>query len=364
MKYSDYLFYLCLCVFLFLIKVKPFEYIYHKKIIEKKDREKEKIFNYIRSQINEDAEEKNFFLTLEEKKEIFLSSNISSSLQQKLALVKAFNVKNNSIEQKDQKETNAEKDLMSEANVSFLFLKEQLLKNYFDRHFNGNKNNSFLFSVFIFLVSSLTKKGITFDISLDYAKEILMTSNFNYFFSKTNQFDMVNFLLFLKEKFIMNRENNLLFNEKAKRILQKIILWDTKEKIEHERALNQFYNMAKRENCCAVFSFYRDDSKRVSGLEPYGDLHLDYDIYRSVLFDYSKNLSSVRRRSFSDLNLVKKEKTFFMMPILKSNMVKYVVPAEEKISVEEIFSYIRQSENCKLCSIIFLDEEDIRFLLY
>lgn len=361
MKYSDYLFYLFFCVFLFLIKVKPIEYIYHKKIIEKKDREKEKIFNYIRSQINEDIQEKNFFLTLGEKREIFLSSDISSSLKQKLALSKAFNVKNNSIEQKD---SNAEQDLLSEIAVSFLFLKEQLLKNYFDIHCNKNKNNSFLFSIFIFLVSSLIKKGITLDISLDYAKEILMTSNFNYFFSETSQFDILNFLLFLKEKFIMDRDSNLLFNKKAKRILKKIIVWDTKDKIEHERALNQFYNMGKRKDCCAIFSFYAQDRKRVSSLEPYGDLHLDCDVYRSVLFNYSSNPSSVRRRSFFDLMLPKKEKTFFMMPILKNNIVKYVTPVEEKMPVEEIFSYIRQSENCKLCSIIFLDEEDIRFLLY
>lgn len=361
MKYSDYIFYLFFCVFLFLIKVKPIEYIYHKKIIEKKDREKEKIFNHIRSQINEDVKEKNFFLTLEEKRDIFLSSDISSSLKQKLALSKSFNVKNNSIEQKD---TNAEQDLLSEITVSFLFLKEQLLKNYFDIHCNKNKNNSFLFSIFIFLVSSLIKKGIALDISLDYAKEILMTSNFNYFFIKTSQFDILDFLLFLKEKFIMDRDSNLLFNKKAKHILKKIIVWDTKDKIEHERALNQFYNMAKRKSCCAVFSFYAQDTKRVSGFESYGDLHLDCDVYRSVLFDYNSNPSLVRRRSFFDLKFPKKEKTFFMVPMLKSNMVKYVAPVEEKISVEEIFSYIRQSENCKLCSIIFLDEEDIRFLLY
>ena len=47
-----------------------------------------------------------------------------------MALSKSFSVKNNSIEQKDK---NAEQDLLSEITVSFLFLKQQLLKNYFEK---------------------------------------------------------------------------------------------------------------------------------------------------------------------------------------------------------------------------------------
>jgi hypothetical protein len=363
MKYTDYLFYLFFCVFLFLAKAKSNEYIYHKKIIQKKDPQKEKIFNYIRDHVTEDNQEKSFFLTLEEKKDILFSKNISSSLRQKLSLSKAFNAKNEMVNVINA-ETNDQKDLFSETIVSFLSLKDNVIKDYFTMNFGMFANNSFLFSLFSFIFFSLIKKGMIVDIALDFSREILLASGFHSFFQERNDFDIVDFLVFLKEKFLIGRENNLIFNTKAKRILEKIIIWNAKEKIEHERALNQFYNMAHREACCAVFSFYASNTKKVSSLEPYGDLHVDYDVYRSILFDYSKKPSVLRRRSFFDLTFPKQEKTFFVMPILKSNMVQYVAPLADKKTIDTIFSDIKENKRTEICSIIFLDEEDIRFLLY
>lgn len=363
MKYSDYFFYVFFCIFLFLANLRTVEYMYHKNIIEKKDKEKEKTFKYIRSKIVE-GEEKKFFLTLEEKKDSSSPAQLSLSLQQKLALLKTFNVKNNSVEIKNQREHTRKDDLITEAAVAFFTQKHDQLRYYFEIYFQGKQRNSIMFSFFVFLVSSFLKKGIVFNDAVDLSKEILSLSNFMYFFSQTDQFDLVNFLLFLREKFVSSEDDHALFNRKAKRILKKIIIWNTKEKIEHERALNQFYNIAHRDESCAIFSFYPSEKKRVSSLEVYGDLHLDYDVYRSILFGYSKKPSVIRRRSLLEMPLSTKEKGFFMMPILHNNLVKYFSPLDDRAPLEKIFLSLGESQTVTLCSIICLDEEDMRFLLY
>ena len=55
---------------------------------------------------------------------------------------------------------------------------------------------------------------MTVDIALDFSREILLGSNFYSFFQKKSDFDILDFLASLKEKFLIGRENNLIFNRK------------------------------------------------------------------------------------------------------------------------------------------------------
>jgi hypothetical protein len=161
-------------------------------------------------------------------------------------------------------------------------------------------------------------------------------------------------------------EQKEIFDNKAKVMLNNILLFNGSNKIERDRAINRLYNNANRKSAILIIEKY--DKNDVSFLEPnntYGELAPSKDIYEKVLFKKSvledaemRDRFSLRRREMPEIT-PKNIDFFTIIPKINNNIVEYYVldeGDENKLEIKKIEALINAlDENAVYCLSIVTD---------
>lgn len=343
---------------------------YNKKTISEKSPEKVKIFDTMRQKINslKGRNNTNEIYRFSDHSQITNNTeNLSPSLQEKINIEKVFGILHKTKEKKKNSiplsQHTEQSDLLQ---IHFLSKHNDSIDGQLAMQeiFQGTLFYSFAY----FFIHEYLKEGKTLKESIEIAIQIITNSHFFAYCKKNHTDSILNYLTTIQDHYFLTENKTSQYNNIVEKILNNIRIFNCNNKIEKERALNQFYNIASRKNIIGVFSGY--NKTKFSSTElmtTYGDMSIDKNIYNNFLLPMGtttiKDHSLFKKRSFLLLGKKEKQETFYFIASNKNNIAQYFTPQKKlgETSIEGIFDDIT-NKKYSICSLLFLDEEKIKFL--
>jgi hypothetical protein len=163
--------------------------------------------------------------------------------------------------------------------------------------------------------------------------------------------------------------NNNLSDDIVIKVLNRILLYNGSDKIEIDRAINRFYNIANREPVILIIEqCNKNDFTINENNNTYGELGPSKDIYQKLIYDKTK-LGEEKMRDYFQLsrrnianNRAIKIKYYFVVPKIKSNIVEYMTINQKTKKEEKIETIINNLDSNYFYSLSLLSEKELQYL--